>query len=393
MRLAAALRLFPLALLATTPSVSFRASAASRNDNSAISWLRVGAPNIASADIITFAPDGILMVGDSRSSTVFAVDVHDTGATASPADVSLGDIDSKVAALLGATARDISIRDMAVHPRSHNVYLAVTRGRDAAARPAIVRVSARGKLDVVSLNAIPFAQVRLPNPPSATGKVEGDSARIWTISAMSVVNNKLYVAGMSNEEFSSIVRQVAVPFDSVVSSTALRVYHTHHVRYETDSPITAFAPYTFFGRTFLVAAYSCTPIALYNVDSLQAGATVTGRTIAELGGGNVVRDVVPFDYEGKRYVAISNRNRSLQIMNATALPNAPLLDEHTPNPLATVQPGLSSWIGWGLEHGSVAQVGILHLSDLDEHNLIAIQRDVESGSLNLRPLKKPFLYP
>ena len=80
-------------------------------------------------------------------------------------------------------------------------------------------------------------------------------------------------------------------------------------------------------------------------------------------------------------------------MNATALPNAPLLDEHTPNPLATVQPGLGSWIGWGLEHGNVAQVGILHLSDFDEHNLIAIQRDIESGSLNLRLLKKPFLYP
>ena len=383
MRLFGVVRLLPFVLLTATGA---------RSPSSSLSWLRVGAPNISSADIVTFAPDGILMVGDSRSSTVFALNVNDTG-TASPADVTLGDIDLKVAALLGTTPRDISIRDMAVHPRSHNVYLAVARGRDAAARPAIVRVSSRGKLDLVSLSAIPFAQVALPNPPSAGGKVEGDSARIWTISAMSVVNNKLYIAGMSNEEFSSIVRQVAVPFDNVVSSTALRVYHTHHVRYETDSPITAFAPYTFFGRTFLVAAYSCTPIALYNVDSLQAGAKVTGRTIAELGGGNVVRDVIPFDYEGRRYLAISNRNRSLQLMNATALPNAPLLDEHSPNPLATTQPGIGSWIGWGLDHGNVAQVGILHLSDFDEHNLMAIQRDTESGSLNLRPLKKPLLYP
>jgi hypothetical protein len=198
---------------------------------------------------------------------------------------------------------------------------------------------------------------------------------------------------MSNEEFSSIVRQVAIPFDNNVTSTALRVYHAHHVRYETDSPITAFAPYTFFGRTFLVAAYSCTPIALYDVDSLQPGAKVTGRTIAELGGGNVVRDVVPFDFEGQRYVAISNRNRSLQIMNASALPNAPLLDEHSPNPLATIQRGLGSWIGWGLERGDVAQVGILHLSDFDDKNLIAVQRDIETGLLNLRALPKPFLYP
>jgi len=355
-------------------------------------WLHIGAPDLRSADILTFAPDGLLLVGDSRGSAVFAFDVADAG-TATSADVTVSDLDSRMAARLGTTPRDISIRDLAVHPKSHNVYLSVVRRRDADSAPILVRVSSGGRLDVVSLSAIPFARASLPNPPRPGVEVEGDPGWKWTISAMTVMDGRLYVAGMSNEEFSSTIRQLPLPFTGSVVSTGIRMYHAHHVRYETEAPITAFAPYTFFGTRFLVAAYSCTPLVLFPVDSLQDGAKITGKTIAELGAGNIVRDILPFDWEGKRYLAISNRNRSMQLLNATALPNVPLLDEHSPNPAATALYGLGSWLSWGLEAGSVAQVGILHLADFDADNALAVQRDVETGTIKLRLLKKPILYP
>jgi len=40
-----------------------------------------------------------------------------------------------------------------------------------------------------------------------------------------------------------------------------------------------------------------------------------------------------------------------------------------------------------------AQVGILHLADFDATHALAVQRDIETGALNLRLLAKPILYP
>ena len=134
-------------------------------------------------------------------------------------------------------------------------------------------------------------------------------------------------------------------------------------------------------------------LVLFPTDSLKDGAKATGKTVAELSGGNVVRDILPFDWEGKRYLAISNRHRSPQLLDATMLPNAPLLDEHSPNPASTAQYGLGSWLAWGVQAGTVAQVGILELADFDADHAVAIQRDVETGALNLRLLKKPILWP
>ena len=57
-------------------------------------------------------------------------------------------------------AGDVVIRDMAVHPVSHNVYLSVQRGHGEAAQPVLVRI---GRLDG-SVAEVPLDDVPSPRP-------------------------------------------------------------------------------------------------------------------------------------------------------------------------------------------------------------------------------------
>ena len=57
-----------------------------------------------------------------------AVKIEDDPA-GSAARVNIDGINDKVAALLGVTAKDVLINDLAVNPASGSVYLSVSRGR------------------------------------------------------------------------------------------------------------------------------------------------------------------------------------------------------------------------------------------------------------------------
>ncbi len=74
-------------------------------------------------------------------------------------------INQKIAALLGASADQILIEDLAVNPISRNAYLAVSRGRGPDAVPVLVRVKADGQVEVVSLDKVKFSRADLPDPP------------------------------------------------------------------------------------------------------------------------------------------------------------------------------------------------------------------------------------
>lgn len=361
----------------------------SRNGSAQGDWLDRTGPTLRSADVLTFAPEGTLFVGDSRGSAVFAVAVDDAG-EADTLDVTVPDVDDRIAARLGTTARDLAIRDMAVHPRSRNVYLSVARERRPDSPPVLVRIVEGGRIDVLDLGSVRYAKTDLPRvlPDSV---VTNSAGRNWTISDMAVIDGQLFVGGLSNEEFSSTMRRIALPFSGRLETTGMRMYHTHHSRYETQSPVTAFAPYRRNGKTYLIAAYGCTPVVLFPVDSLRPNARVTGTTIAELGAGNNIRDIVPFEYGGQSYVVLSPRRRSLQMLDANALEAAPGLDATSPTPKST--PGMGSWETWGLRHGSVAQAGVMLIADYDARHLLALQRDIETGTLTLRPMNKPTLWP
>ena len=105
--------------------------------------LRTGTADLRSAGPITFGPGGILFLADNVSAKVLAVDVADQGPEAGPDPFDLENVGAAVGSFLGCEAADVAIRDMAVHPTSHNVYLSVQRGHGDAARPVLVRVDHR----------------------------------------------------------------------------------------------------------------------------------------------------------------------------------------------------------------------------------------------------------
>jgi hypothetical protein len=102
--------------------------------------LEVGTAALRSAGPIAFGPEGILFLADNAAAKVFAVDVADAGPSAGADPFDLADVDVRIGSFLGCDATDVTIRDVAVHPVSHNVYVSVQRGRGDAAQPVLVRL-------------------------------------------------------------------------------------------------------------------------------------------------------------------------------------------------------------------------------------------------------------
>src|SRR3954466_9722205 len=130
--------------------------------------LKVGTPEVGSVGAITFGPGDVLFVADNATATVFAIDVADDGPEAGPEPFDLDGLDAKLCAFLGCSKDDLSVRDMDVHPRSHNVYLSVMRGAGDAAVPVIVKIDRLdGSFHEVALDSIPFSQASISNAPTA----------------------------------------------------------------------------------------------------------------------------------------------------------------------------------------------------------------------------------
>src|SRR5271154_4391133 len=128
-------RLFTLVLFVAMVSLAVAAPATT--------GMTMGKADVKSAGPLAFGPDGILFVGDSLGAQIVAIDTGDSKA-ASSGSVNVQGIDGKIAAVLGATADQISIRDIATNPVSKNVYISVNRGRGADAMAVILKLDSAG---------------------------------------------------------------------------------------------------------------------------------------------------------------------------------------------------------------------------------------------------------
>src|SRR5580693_6098201 len=102
--------------------------------------LQQGRADLQSAGPITFGPGGTLFLADNVAAKVFAVDVADTAPAAGSEPFDLENVDARVGSFLGCEPGDLVIKDMAVHPLTHNVYLSIQRGHGEAAQPVLVRI-------------------------------------------------------------------------------------------------------------------------------------------------------------------------------------------------------------------------------------------------------------
>jgi hypothetical protein len=274
--------------------------------------LKQGKADLKSAGPLAFGPEGILFVGDTKGAALFAIDTGDRAEVAAKRPVQVKDLSGKVAAMLGTNAQQIQINDLAVNPRSGNVYLSVSRGRGPDAIPVLVRINASGQPEELSLDNVRFAKAEIPNAPAPGAKVRGQELRNESITDLAYVDGRVFLAGLSNEEFSSRMIAIPFPFSSEgIDGASIEIYHASHAAVETKSPIRTFVAYRIQNEPYLMAAYTCTPLVKVPVADLKAGAHVKGKTIAELGNRNRPLDMIVYQKDGKDYILMTNSSRGV----------------------------------------------------------------------------------
>ncbi len=333
---------------------------------------------------LAFGPDGILFVGDSIGAKVYALDLGDRTPVGAVKALQIGDLESKLAGMLGIDVRDVLIHDMAVNPISQNIYLTVSRGRrsfsiewqlpnDVASAGALLRVTPSGEIQEVRLENVKYSSVDVSNPVNEAAEYpwKKSKQRVDVISDMVFVDGKLLVAGPSNEEFSSTMRVYPFPFGDSASATSLEIYHGSHGKYETDSPVRAFVPVKIHGKQHLLASYLCTPLVLFPIDALKDKKHVKGTTIGELGSGNYPLDMVAFRWKGKDVIMVVNSTRGVLLVAVE--------DLQKPLPSITTQIEDTA----GIPFQRLRNRGILQAKNFGEKQLLLLVRNPLNGEVSL----------
>ncbi len=345
-----------------------------------------GTPEIQAMSSLTFSPEGMLFIGDSRSSRIFAIDMTKEEKAAEEVKFNLPAVDQKIAALLGCKPLDVIIHDLAIHPHSRDAYLAISSAganwnweyhlpNDVADATLLMKITPAGEISEVSLEKVRYSQTGIQNPvpEEATHRwKEGKSLRVDVVSDMFYDAGKLYVAGLSNEEFASTMRVFDFPFTENARSTKLEIFHGAHGKWETQSPVRSFVPIEVAGEKQLLAAYLCTPLVTIPMEKLQDGAHIKGKTIAELGFGNYPLDMVALEKEGKTKVLIANSNRNMMQVNLDDIAGTEEIIEYAP-------------MGSGVKYQTLPGGSLFQMAKLDEGHAVIMRRS-PNGSLKMETI-------
>jgi len=298
-----------------------------------------GVPDIQSAGALEFSPDGILFVGDWVGAAIFAFDLGEGNDKILPEMLTvdsedIDNIDLRIAEVVGASRGQITINDIAVHPKTQETYFSVTRGHGLKSRPAIIKLDHQGNLINIRLAKLKFTKQILHDVPDGkkqfnvrgffgppTEKIKAKakvSMKTLAILDIEYYKGELFVAGISNEEFSSTLRRIPYPFTGKYGSSQIKVYHVVTDSYISRAPIRALVVTQVNGKDYLIAGYSCTPIVIIPLDKLKDGAHVKGRTVAELGPGHPL-DMFIYKSDGKENIVISDLGNTTRIISVKEL--------------------------------------------------------------------------
>lgn len=358
---------FPLAQL-SVPDQEFARNNPGRSA-AAGSWqkgMHKGDLALQSASQLTFGPAGVLFIGDTRAAAIIALATGDSS-SAAPREVKVEAIDQKLAALLGTSVDQITIQDIAVNPLSKNVYIAIARGKGPEAAALIAKVDAKGDIQPVPLKNALFSRAELADAP-------GTGQRQESITDIAFFEDRLLVAGLSNEEFSSSFRAIPFPFQKVAKGAGVEIFHGAHGKFETRSPVRTFLPIKIGGQPSLLAAYTCTPLVQIPIKDLIPGAKIRGKTVAELGNGNRPLDMILYEKSGKQFVLMANSSRGIMKINTDNLENLEGITSQTGvagQPYETVK-------NWS---------GVEQLDTFNAQQALALRR--EGSTLNLETLSLP----
>jgi hypothetical protein len=342
--------------------------------------LEVGTPAIKSVGPLAFGPEGILFIGDNSGAAIFAIDPGDSEVGGGAQTVGIENFDTSLASYLGCSREDVSIRDMAVHPTSGNVYFSVMRGSGDAAIPVIVKVSGGGTIEDVSLDNVAFSQTVIKDAADEDDPrlVAREKLRTVTVTDMSFVDGLLLVAGTSNEEFSSTLRRIPFPFNGDAESNSLEIFHVSHGKYESAAPIRAFVPYQ--GNTSILASYTCTPVVQFSLSEFEPGKHVMGKTVAELGSHNHPLDLISYEHDGGEYLLVCNdRHPVFKIACKDIDQQGPLT---VPDDSLDVSPADPVTPGVGVPRQLLPHTGVKRMANLNGSGVLMLQQD-EDGNTHL----------
>jgi len=338
-----------------------------------------GKPAIKSVSQLAFGPEGILFIADSKSAAIFAIATGDTRGSSKMDSLKIEGINQKIASLLGTSADQILIDDLAVNPASHNAYLAISRGRGPGAIPVLIRVKADNKLDLVELEHVKFSKAELPDAPVDGVVGEGNrqsNPRQEAITDIAFLEDRVLVAGLSNEEFASTLRAIPFPFKTVPNGTSVEIYHGSHGRFETRAPVRTFVPFNVGNEPSLLAAYTCTPLVEFPIKALSPGAKIKGKTVAELGNRNRPIDMITYQKGGKDYLLLANNSRGVMKIGTDQLEKGEKIESPVSGTKGQTYETIASW------------KGVDHLGKLDSQHALVVRRG-EGNSLNLESLELP----
>jgi len=328
-----------------------------------------GKPELKSAGALAFGPEGVLFVGDAQGAALFAIGV-DPASASKPAELKLEGLEAKLAALLGTNADDILINDLAVQPQSGIAYLSVSRGKGPDAEPAIVTVSPAGKLAVLALDKVNYAQIALTGAPGVDAKDQrGNRLRQDAITDLHFLDGRVFVAGLSNEAFDSTLRAIPFPFTGSDLGTSVEIYHGAHGKFETRAPVRTFVPFIVGGEPHLMAAYQCTPLVTFPISQLKPGSKLRGTTVAELGNMNRPLDIISYKKDGRMYLLLANSRRGVMKISTENVEK---------------QEGITQQIGGtaGLSYETVEGLkGVEHLDRIDDAHALLLVKNGKSISL------------
>jgi hypothetical protein len=336
--------------------------------------LSKGTPDLQSADVLAFGPDGVLFVGDTKSAAIFAIQTGEISGDPEKADYNVEGLNVRIAEALGASSQGLTVNDIAVSPLTGALFVAVT----ADDAPALVRISGDNEVSAFSLQRVPFAKAELPNPPPDK-VIEGRRPRNYrpdSITDLAYAETQLLVSGM-NGDLKSSVWTFAFPFSEFDAGTTLEIYHASHNREEDAAAMRTFVPFTIGGEPQLLASYVCTPLVKFPLSELQAGERVHGTTVAELGNHNQPLDMIVYRRDGADYLLLINSARgTMKISTDDIEKNS--ISEHV------ADGGTAGQTYETIEELSGAvQLALLN----DEHAVVLLQH--EDGPLNLRTVELP----
>ena len=364
----------------------------------------VNAQQFETLGALEFSPEGVLFAGDNVSGTIHAFDLSKEDRTKEKFEINVYNIDAQVAAVLGTSQGNVQINDLAVHPKSGEVYLSVTRGHGTHALPALIKINSENQVKTVDLAAAKKTSQKLNKLPDGSQQfvLRGTMApptpkevakskrpmRMLSILDIEYHKGELFVAGISNEDFCSVLRRMPYPFNDKESISNIEMFHIAHDQYETRAPIRSMLIKNIDGKDQLIAAYTCSPLVLIPLNELKDGAKVKARTLGDMGNGQPI-DMVSFNMQGNEMLFVTNNSRMPQVIPLGGLNNAKVVTEKD------FERGMKADLGPELPYGPMGQAVMfvgssLQIDLLNEGQFVSLTRDAPTGSLDLETVYTMF---